>query len=86
VKTRTAVPAADIAAPRFLNTRDASRVLGVPPSTLSTWRVRGGGPPFRRIGAAGRLVRYSLSDLLAFAEARPAMASTSDCGPSVSAA
>jgi len=78
VKTAIAAPAADITAPRFLDTRAASRVLGVPTSTLTTWRVRGGGPPFRRIGDAGRLVRYAVADLIAFAEARPAQRSTSD--------
>jgi hypothetical protein len=78
VKITIAAPAADLTAPRFLDTRAAARVLGIPVSTLQTWRVRGGGPPFRRIGDAGRLVRYEIAGLIAFAEARPAQRSTSD--------
>lgn len=66
------------ALPRFLTTAEAAQVLRCAPATLTTWRVRGGGPRFRKIGAARRLVRYSLSDLVAFAEAAPSMRSTSD--------
>jgi len=81
VPTALVSPDANATVPRFLDTRAAAGVLGIPVSTLTTWRVRGGGPPFRKIGGAGRLIRYSLADLLAFAEARPAMRSTSDVGP-----
>jgi hypothetical protein len=81
VLTLSAPLDASASAAVFVSTRDASRVLGVSAATLATWRVRGGGPPFRKIGAAGRLVRYGVVDLIAFAEQRPAMASTSDCGP-----
>ena len=85
MKTRTAVPAADIAAPRFLDTRAAARVLCIPPSTLVTWRCRGGGPRFRKIGTAARLIRYDLRDLEAFVAIHPTQRTTSDVGPLVAA-
>ena len=37
-------------------TEEASRITGVPACTLATWRSRGGGPPFLKLG--GRTVRY----------------------------
>jgi hypothetical protein len=49
---------------RLLSTTEAGRLLGVSPRTLEDWRLRGGGPLFRKIGR--RIVRYLLSDLLAF--------------------
>jgi hypothetical protein len=39
-----------------VTTAEASRILGVPACTLATWRSRGGGPPFLKLG--GRAVRY----------------------------
>jgi hypothetical protein len=44
----------------------AAAFLGVAPRTLEDWRYRGGGPLFRKLG---RMVRYTLLDLVAFAEA-----------------
>lgn len=49
---------------RLLSTAEAGRLLGVSPRTLEDWRLRGGGPLFRKLGR--RLVRYLSSDLLAF--------------------
>lgn len=39
-----------------VDTAEASRILGFPACTLHTWRSRGGGPPFLKLGA--RSVRY----------------------------
>lgn len=74
----TVSPDANATAPLYVTTAEAARMLGISSATLRTWRTRGGGPPARRIGDAGRLVRYAVADLLAFAEARPAERSTSD--------
>ena len=52
---------------RLLSTAEAGAVLGVSPRTLEDWRLRGGGPLFRKLGR--RIVRYLASDLSAFVEA-----------------
>lgn len=49
---------------RLLSTMEAGRLLGLSPRTLEDWRLRGGGPLFRKIGR--RIVRYLQSDLLRF--------------------
>lgn len=49
---------------RLVSTAEASAFLSVSPRTLEDWRLRGGGPRFRKIGR--RLVRYLKSDLAAF--------------------
>jgi excisionase family DNA binding protein len=46
---------------------EAAAYLRVKKQTLRKWRVAGDGPLFVRIGGA---VRYRLSDLIAFVEAR----------------
>jgi predicted DNA-binding transcriptional regulator AlpA len=56
------------AAPReqLLHEREAAAMLGVSPTTLSTWRSRQRYDlPFVRLGGA-RSIRYRLSDLQAF--------------------
>jgi predicted DNA-binding transcriptional regulator AlpA len=45
-----------------VNTSEASRLVGFPVCTLHTWRSRGDGPPFLKIGA--RSVRYQRRALL----------------------
>lgn len=50
----------------LLTTEQAAAFLGLSPRTLEDWRLRGGGPVFRKLGS--RLVRYSPSDLTAFIE------------------
>lgn len=55
---------------------EAARRLGLSVSTLRAWRVRGGGPVFRKLGTA---VRYTIADLDAFVESR-GRKSTSDPG------
>jgi predicted DNA-binding transcriptional regulator AlpA len=56
--------------------RDVSDRLHLSMKTLRNWRVRGEGPKFFKIG---RLVRYRLSDVLAWEEAS-LRSSTSDQG------
>lgn len=43
----------------LLTQEQVSELLGFAPSTLQTWRSRGGGPPFLRLGH--RTVRYRRS-------------------------
>lgn len=49
---------------RLLTNAEAAERLGVSPRTLEDWRLRGGGPVYRKLGR--RLVRYSPDDLDAF--------------------
>ena len=49
-----------------LTTVEAGAFLGISPRTLEDWRLRGGGPVFRKLGR--RLVRYVRDDLEAFIE------------------
>ena len=51
-----------------------AQILLVKEKTMETWRSRGGGPKYIKIG---RLVRYRLSDVQAFIDAG-ARASTSE--------
>jgi hypothetical protein len=46
-----------------LNENQAAEFLGLSVRTLQTWRVRGGGPVYCKIG---RSVRYQRTDLAAF--------------------
>lgn len=63
----------------FLTTAGASKITTLAISTLEGLRVRGGGPPFAKLG---RRVVYRRSDLLAFA-ANNLRKSTSDPGESL---
>jgi excisionase family DNA binding protein len=69
----------DYAAQRKASLREdkAAQHLGLSVRTLQKWRVRGGGPPYHKLG---RAVRYSADDLDAFIEAGR-RTSTSDPGP-----
>ena len=51
----------------FLNNDEAAKFLNLSPRTLEKQRVIGGGPRFRKFG---RLVRYAVSDLEVWANAR----------------
>lgn len=57
--------------------QEAAERLGVSIRTLQKWRLRGGGPVYRKFGSA---VRYGEADLEAFIEAA-ARTSTADSGP-----
>lgn len=50
-----------------LNTREAAAWAGLKPGTLASYRVRGGGPPFLRLGG---LVRYTVEDMEAWLAGR----------------
>lgn len=45
---------------RLLTTTEAADLLRVGRRTLESWRLRGGGPPYHRVGGA---VRYRLTTL-----------------------
>lgn len=60
----TTTPVTSVIVHRYLNTREAANYLGVSPRTLEKWRIVGGGPPYRVVGA--RSVRYSHPDLEEF--------------------
>lgn len=52
----------------LLTEQQAAEYLGgLTPKALQAWRVRGGGPPFLKIG---RLIRYRESDLHSWLESR----------------
>ena len=53
----------------------AAARLGVKPATLAKWRVKGGGPAFRKIGT---LVLYPVAELAAWVQAQPLRSSTSE--------
>ena len=50
-----------------LNEHEVASIIGVRVKTLRNWRVQGVGPRFVRTGR--KLVRYRLSDVLAWQEA-----------------
>ena len=52
----------------FYSSALASQALGTTERTLESWRLKGVGPAFIRMG--GRLVRYKGSALLKFADDR----------------
>lgn len=49
----------------WMDTETAGRYLVVAPKTLKQWRTLGKGPNYKTVG--GRLIRYHVSDLDAFA-------------------
>lgn len=55
-------------ADRLLTPPEAAELLGVTVSTLNCWRTEQRGPAFIRVSS--RCVRYRLSDLNLFADAR----------------
>jgi excisionase family DNA binding protein len=60
----------------LLTEQGVAKLLQVTVKTLQAWRVRGGGPPFVKVG---RCVRYRLEDVEAYVAASTRM-STSDPG------
>jgi hypothetical protein len=48
-----------------VTTAEASRITGFPVCTLHTWRSRGGGPPFLKVGSAVRYQRRALFEWMA---------------------
>jgi len=51
----------------FVSDREVSRLLGIGRQTLANWRSQQKGPRYVK---SGRLVRYAVSDIFAFMEAR----------------
>ncbi len=62
----------------LLTTTDAAAFLALSPRALESWRLRGCGPSFVRLGE--RAVRYRRQDLQEFVAAG-VRRSTSDTGP-----
>ena len=61
---------------RLVRTDGAAELLGLSRSTLEKMRVHGGGPRYVQLGA--RAIGYWVGDLIAWAESRPTMTSTSE--------
>ena len=56
---------------QLLNETEAAKILDLRPATLCTWRCRGTGPRFLRLGDKLKPpVRYRLGDVLKFRDAR----------------
>ncbi|GJL92613.1 helix-turn-helix transcriptional regulator [Hyphococcus sp.] len=60
-----------------VNAAEAAKVTGVPPATLATWRSRGGGPKFLKLGRVVRYRRRALYEWMAARERRH----TGEAGP-----
>ncbi len=54
--------------PQIVRSREAARILGVSPRTLSNWRWKGKGPRVVRLSA--RCVGYDIRDLIDYLESR----------------
>jgi predicted DNA-binding transcriptional regulator AlpA len=55
----------DVSMDRLLRTKEAARLIGLSASFLNQRRVKGGGPPYAKVG---RVVLYDPSELLAWAK------------------
>jgi len=53
-----------------VNAAEAAKLTGVPPATLATWRSRGGGPRFLKLGRVVRYRRRALYEWMAARELR----------------
>jgi len=62
---------------KFINTREVSRVTGIPVATLTTWRSRGGGPPFYTPEGTNRVL-YELDEVIKWARGDGQRRSTAD--------
>lgn len=60
MKNDTKPPAASFA---ILTQVEAATLLKVQPQTMSSWRHKGSGPPFIKVG---KCIRYRMADLLAY--------------------
>jgi predicted DNA-binding transcriptional regulator AlpA len=59
-------PRTTAAIARYVNEHEAAAILGLKRGTLSNWRSQGRGPAYSRLNG-GRVIRYKLSDIEAFA-------------------
>lgn len=64
---------------QLINEREAATLLRLSIKCLQNWRVRGGGPPYIRLG---RAIRYEVPALEAFVQ-EGVRRSTSDPGPAL---
>lgn len=48
----------------FLDTKDASKIIGIGVGTLRAWRSQGKGPRFYKCDGQKGAVRYDINDLL----------------------
>ena len=56
-----------VSASRLLHDKEAAQMLGVSPATMRSWRCRGVGPDFVKMGFGKKSpVRYSVADIEAF--------------------
>ena len=61
----------------FLGTQEVAKLLGIKPQTLRVYRVRGSGPPYRRLGGRYGRVIYDYADVMEWIESHPKVTSTS---------
>ena len=52
---------------KSISSKEVAVLLGVTDESVRRWRVRGGGPPFYKVGG---MVRYRIGALLAFMDSR----------------
>jgi phage terminase Nu1 subunit (DNA packaging protein) len=57
----------------YASEKKTSEATDIPVRCLQNWRVRGGGPPFYKVG---RLVRYDLDEVIAWVKARRVTSTT----------
>lgn len=60
----------------LINEREAAEMIGASVRTMQQWRLRGTGPPFRKLS---RMVRYSVRDIEIWVDSQR-RTSTSDPG------
>lgn len=70
-------PLAQRPASRCVSNKEAARILGLSPKTLSNWRVQGLGPRFLKYGARGGAIRYLVADLHAWQDAQMRLSTSS---------
>lgn len=61
--------------PQLWDEKAMARALGVKNQTPRIWRLRGGGPPFLKLG---RRIRYVPAEVMEWAKSRPRYQSTSE--------
>ena len=65
---KTSKPAGAEVRACYVSERDLSILCGIAVKTLQNWRLRGIGPPFRKLGAA---VRYGLPEFQQWVASQP---------------
>lgn len=62
---------------KLIRTNQAAELLGMSVATLEAWRLRGYGPKFIK---AGRLVRYTETEVLAWIDAQTRTSTSQQAG------